>query len=256
MKKHFAFGSLVVALLLCVCVMAGIAFAVTPTHPVDDMLSQETDVERMIPKKPIPIEDIDGVSDEDMTDAYEGIRNAAQMIGYHPDADVGLDDLRAVQESAELKVKDPNPTESDVGIVTDGLAQSYSSDEGSNATSYLVIAGSRIPYVASFQTDTAPSNTAGLWLGSDDVDDGGWGYFIGHNPGVFTPVLSLGDGSSISVVDNGGDSCTYFITKVFDVDKGTTWKQIESDVTGYGESIILQTCINGGNQYRIFVAAA
>ena len=35
MKKHFAFGSLIVALLLCVGVMAGIAFAVTPTHPVN-----------------------------------------------------------------------------------------------------------------------------------------------------------------------------------------------------------------------------
>lgn len=257
MKKHFAFGSLIVALLLCVGVMAGIAFAVTPTHPVNiGNISQGTDVERMLPKKPVPIEDIDGVNNEDMAEAYEKIRNTAQRIGLDSDADVGLDDLRAIQESAELRVNDANPADPEIGIESNGLAQSYSSKQPTGSTNYLVIEGLQIPYVASFQTESAPSNTAGLWLGSDDVDDGTWGYFIGHNPGVFTPVLSLGDGSPVGVVDRSGDARTYYIAKVFDVDKGTTWKQIESDVTQFDESIILQTCINGGDQYRIFIAAA
>ena len=112
-----------------------------------------------------------------------------------------------------------------------------------------------IPYVGSYLTSTAPEDAAGLWYGSDSTTDGSWGYFIGHNPGVFDRLLVMGEGSPVTVVDRTGAGRTYTVVLVFDVPNSTTWEDIESSVTGHGESIILQTCIDGGANYRIMVAS-
>lgn len=70
------------------------------------------------------------------------------------------------------------------------------SDEGSNVdgTPQAWHAGGRryrhsLPRCA--RRHRTPSSGGGLWLGSDAVDDGSWGYFVGHNPGSFAPVRSL-----------------------------------------------------------------
>ena len=82
------------------------------------------------------------------------------------------------------------------------------SDEGSGAADSiapgtLVVGGTAIPY-RDVRGGTTPSSGGGLWLGSDAVDDGSWGYFVGHNPGSFAPVRSLSPGDAVVVCDRSG----------------------------------------------------
>ncbi len=119
----------------------------------------------------------------------------------------------------------------------------------------LTMGSQVIPYVSSHLSVSAPESTAGLWNGSDSTTDGRWGYFVGHNPGVFSCMLAMGNGSSVTVTDGAGAARTYTVLKVFDVPNTATWRDVSDTVTGYGESIVLQTCIDGGNRYRIMVAA-
>ena len=101
---------------------------------------------------------------------------------------------------------------------------------------------------------TTPSSGGGLWLGSDAVDDGSWGYFVGHNPGSFAPVRSLSSGDAVVVCDRSGGQRTYTVRDVFQVEETATWKTIASRVTGYGESVVLQTC--AGDGMNVIVVAA
>lgn len=132
------------------------------------------------------------------------------------------------------------------------------SDEGSNVDGTLkpgtlVVDGTAIPY-RDVRGGTTPSSGGGLWLGSDAVDDGSWGYFVGHNPGSFAPVRSLSSGDAVVVCDRSGGQRTYTVRDVFQVEETATWKTIASRVTGYGESVVLQTCAGGGR--NVIVVAA
>ena len=102
---------------------------------------------------------------------------------------------------------------------------------------------------------TTPDAGAGLWLGSDDTADGSWGYFVGHNPGPFAPVKTLGCGSTITLCDAAGATRTYIVRDVFTIETTATWKTIAGRVTGYGESLVLQTCTGDGATNTIVVAA-
>ncbi len=121
--------------------------------------------------------------------------------------------------------------------------------------SSLQIFGNVIPYVDAFGVSRAPDSTAGLWMGSDSTTDGGWGYFIGHHPGVFNCVMYLDEGDAITVCDADGNARTYTVFAVYDVSDDTTWNQISSEVTSHGESIALQTCNGDHATYRIIEAA-
>ena len=117
----------------------------------------------------------------------------------------------------------------------------------------LVVAGVAIPY-RDVRGGTTPAEGGGLWLGSDRTDDGSWGYFVGHNPGSFAPVASLENGDAVVLCDSAGNDRTYTVRSVFAVEATATWKAIASRVTGYGESVILQTCLDGATNL-IAVAA-
>ena len=124
------------------------------------------------------------------------------------------------------------------------------SDEGSGAADSiapgtLVVGGTAIPY-RDVRGGTTPSSGGGLWLGSDAVDDGSWGYFVGHNPGSFAPVRSLSSGDAVVVCDRSGAQRAYTVREVFQVEETATWKTIASRVTGYGESVVLRTCAGDG----------
>lgn len=124
------------------------------------------------------------------------------------------------------------------------------SDEGSGAADSiapgtLVVGGTAIPY-RDVRGGATPSSGGGLWLGSDAVDDGSWGYFVGHNPGSFAPVRSLSSGDAVVVCDRSGAQRAYTVREVFQVEETATWKTIASRVTGYGESVVLQTCAGDG----------
>ncbi len=118
----------------------------------------------------------------------------------------------------------------------------------------LYIGGAAIPY-RDVRGGTTPDGGAGLWLGSDSTADGSWGYFVGHNPGPFAPVKSLGCGSTVTLCDAAGATRTYTVRDVFTVEATATWKTITGRVTGYGESLILQTCTGDGATNTIVVAA-
>lgn len=132
------------------------------------------------------------------------------------------------------------------------------SDEGSGAADSiapgtLVVGGTAIPY-RDVRGGTTPSSGGGLWLGPEAVDDGSWGYFVGHNPGSFAPVRSLSSGDAVVVCDRSGAQRAYTVREVFQVEETATWKTIASRVTGYGESVVLQTC--AGDGMNVIVVAA
>lgn len=91
-------------------------------------------------------------------------------------------------------------------------------------------------------------------MGSDSTTDGSWGYFIGHNPGDFTCVMTLKNGDPVTVCDSDGSTRTYSVVDEFIVPDGTYWEDIQSRVTDYGESIILQTCCGDNAHYRVVIA--
>lgn len=124
---------------------------------------------------------------------------------------------------------------------------------GSLAPGTLVVGGTAISY-RDVRGGTTPSSGGGLWLGSDAVDDGGWGYFVGHNPGSFAPVRSLSLGDGVTVCDRSGVQRVYAVRDVFQVEETATWKTIASRVIGYGESVVLQTC--AGDGMNVIVVAA
>lgn len=119
----------------------------------------------------------------------------------------------------------------------------------------ISVAGSSMGYVDSYQSASAPSSGAGLWMGSDSTTDGSWAYFIGHNPGPFHGVMGLGQGAAVTVCDGSGNARTYHVVDVFTVPDTTYWEDIQGRVTGHGESVILQTCVGDHASYRIVVAA-
>ncbi len=138
--------------------------------------------------------------------------------------------------------------------VTPGPAAPGSSGALALPIATLLVNGTIIPY-RDVRGGTTPDSGAGLWLGSDDTTDGSWGYFVGHNPGSFSPVRNLGIGSSVALRDRAGRSRIYTVRTVFTVKATATWKTIAARVTGYGESIVMQTCSGDGATNIIIVAA-
>lgn len=122
-------------------------------------------------------------------------------------------------------------------------------------TGILDINDTYVEYVDSFLASEAPEEGAALWAGSDAVDDGFLGYFIGHNPGDFTPVLSLTIGDPITVYDRFGDERTYHVVDTFIVPNTSRFIDIEERLFGYGESIALQTCLDDNQNFLVVVAA-
>lgn len=114
--------------------------------------------------------------------------------------------------------------------------------------------GDIVGYIPSFEAASAPSSGAGLWMGSDSTNDGSWGYFIGHNPGDFTCVMTLKNGDPVTVCDSEGKSRTYHVVDEFIVPDDTYWEDIQTRVTNYGESVILQTCCGDNAHYRVVIA--
>ena len=117
-------------------------------------------------------------------------------------------------------------------------------------TSVLKFAGGTVPFGQSNGASAAPGSGAGTWMGSGSVSDGAPTHFIGHNPGDFAGVMSLGVGSTITVVDASGASRTYTVYEVLDVtDEGYNNRNLQDDVLPRmlydgGERISLQTCIS------------
>ena len=136
----------------------------------------------------------------------------------------------------------------------DMLSDEDATEDGTMMPGTINVNGDVLPYVDSFETASAPHSGAGLWMGSDSTTDGSWGYFIGHNPGPFTCVMTLKNGDPVTVRDNDGAQRTYHVVDELIVPDDTYWEDIESRVTEYGESVILQTCCGDHAHYRVVIA--
>ena len=148
----------------------------------------------------------------------------------------------------------PDIPEVDVAHPLDALTDEDAVEDGAMKAATIDVNGDIMPYVDSFETASAPSSGAGLWMGSDSTTDGSWGYFIGHNPGSFTCVMTLKNGDPVTVCDSDGTSRTYHVVDEFIVPDSTYWEDIQSRVTEYGESVILQTCCGDNAHYRVVIA--
>lgn len=132
----------------------------------------------------------------------------------------------------------------------------------------LVINGIKIPYQNGGQgsgqaiIDSNPNGSASTWGGVpiQSGDDGANTHFIGHNPGVFSVLFSVGVGQSISVNDSNGKTTTYSINNILHLDDFghdlTTgidyWDQTVG--TAGGERIALQTCISDTENLMVLAA--
>ncbi|MTD41377.1 DUF5011 domain-containing protein [Erwinia sp. CPCC 100877] len=100
--------------------------------------------------------------------------------------------------------------------------------------------------------DANPSGIAATWGGAavQSGDDGQNTHFIGHNPGAFATIFSLGTGSQIVVTDANATPTTYTIRTLLqlndygeEVNTGKDYWDLTVG-TGDGERITLQSCIN------------
>lgn len=129
----------------------------------------------------------------------------------------------------------------------------------------LMINGQAISYSNAGQgsgqaiIDANPNQVA-TWGGAvvQSGNDGANTHFIGHNPGIFNVLFSLGTGATIEVSDSAKNVTTYTVSQIVTVDDsgfaadGTDyWDQITG--SGGGERITLQTCIN--DDYNLIVFA-
>ena len=123
-------------------------------------------------------------------------------------------------------------------------------------TQAIAIAGEVITWV--YERTICPDDTAGAWRGDGYVNDGEGTYFVGHNPGVFHGLIdnNIGIGDTISVWDSNGNGRAYTIDDVFIIPAGTLYDEELQNRTTFsgGESITLQTCIDSGKRYKVFVA--
>lgn len=95
------------------------------------------------------------------------------------------------------------------------------------------------------------SRLISTWGGAE-VYSGNDGYnthFIGHNPGIFSVLTQIGNGSAIIVTDGNGRPTTYKVTRIFTVDDHAYNAKDGENYYNYmvsrsgGEVITLQTCL-------------
>ena len=110
--------------------------------------------------------------------------------------------------------------------------------------------------------DANPNGMSSTWGGATPYSgtDGLNTHFIGHHWGAFDPVMSLGNGGTVTVYDANGQAFNYAIYKIVvvdtygnDVNTGASmYGEITS--TGGGERIVLQTCIDETTRRIVFAA--
>ena len=164
----------------------------------------------------------------------------------------------------------PAPTVNEVEPTNETTATEESQNAATPAPAtigadQLMINGQAISYSNAGQgsgqaiIDANPNQVA-TWGGAvvQSGNDGANTHFIGHNPGIFNVLFSLGTGATIEVSDSANNVTTYTVSQIVTVDDsgvagdGTDyWDQITG--SGGGERITLQTCIN--DDYNLIVFA-
>lgn len=241
------------------CLAAGLAFAVEtplPTEQPAPEQAQDTSITKQVAVTIVYQDEKEADSmaaqlEQSRNDALKAIESEANdgastvgtTIGTAPALQVAKD---AVQEKYGV-----TDLESEKDIEADTVEKQTPTAMEADT---IDVNGTEMSYAPSYKTASAPATGAGLWMGSDSTTDGTWGYFIGHNPGPFTCVMSLKNGDPVTVCDGDGHMRTYHVVDEFIVPDSTYWEDIQARVTTYGESIILQTCCGDNAHYRVVVA--
>lgn len=259
-----------VASVAALCLATGLAFAIEPdTDPASAPMpekAQDTSITKQVASI-IVYEDqeeavamateFDAIHDEL---ALEAVADRAAIAKNHSAAAESADETAEEEPAAEEAAEAEEPEEVadveevDVTEPLETISPEEVTEPDAMATATINVNGDVMGYVDSYESASAPSSGAGLWMGSDSTTDGSWGYFIGHNPGSFTCVMTLKNGDPVTVCDSNGDARTYYVVDEFVVPDDTYWEDIQSHVTGYGESIILQTCCGDNAHYRVVIA--
>lgn len=114
--------------------------------------------------------------------------------------------------------------------------------------------GAWVPYIHCVRANACPDFGAGLWEGDDDVNDGSFSYFVGHNPGDFTCVYNLRKGEYVGVCDCTGQMRTYHVTDIYEVPDTISFDELRERLIPEGECLVMQTCISlTSDHYRIVV---
>lgn len=123
---------------------------------------------------------------------------------------------------------------------------------GGMPKSSLLINGEVISFVqCDHELDYAMDVASTYVIGDGNVSDNAPTYFVGHNPGVFTPVMDLSEGDNVTVCDYNGNTRTYTVQEILTVNYGDTSKQVSDGICYSGEAISLQTCNGDGSTMRI-----
>ena len=247
MRKRTKVAAALLACMVCMALVVGVAYAAAPSfnEAGEEVAEQQAAAEA-------------SAADQAMAASY---LQQAQTLGLSIyDADGAfihqpstIPSLLNAQANSGARFQDEVPLQASTSSDTSSTA--HPSRDQSMPPLSLMIAGNVIPYVDAYKAERAPDHTAGLWMGSDSTQDGSWGYFIGHHPGVFNCVMYLQQGDVIQVCDRDGNMRAYTVFEVYDVPDSTQWGQIASEVTSHGESIALQTCCGDDASYRIVEAA-
>jgi hypothetical protein len=117
--------------------------------------------------------------------------------------------------------------------------------------------GHTIAWVNAAGWSAAPAHGAGVWQGTGSTNDGAPTYFIGHNPGDFSPEMKLAKGDPIEVTDTVGKHRTYHVNRIIVVDDDsinvkTGVDEWDNMVNAPGERIVLQTCITDSTNRIVF----
>ena len=259
-----------VASVAALCLAGSIAYAIEPADPTTPPLpdkAQDTSIAKQVASI-IVYEDqeeavamateFDKIHDELALDAMasraaiakrhrEDSAAASNQAASEPAA--SADDDGAGEAAGQIAVEAVDVTEP-----LKAISDEPESDPSAMKPATIDVNGDVMEYVPSFESASAPTSGAGLWMGSDSTTDDSWGYFIGHNPGPFTCVMTLKNGDPVTVCDGEGATRTYRVVDEFIVPDDTYWEDIRSRVTDYGESIILQTCCGDNAHYRVVIA--
>lgn len=246
------------------CLAAGIAFALEPVDPTTLPMpskAQGTSIAKQVASILVYEDQEKAVAMATEFDqiheklALDAIASRAAIAKRHHVDRRPASTKAAGADAASSPANDAGDIEA-VDVSEPLKAMSSEQGDGSEGMrpSTIDVNGDTMEFVPSFGTASAPTSGAGLWMGSDSTTDNSWGYFIGHNPGSFTCVMTLKNGDPVTICDSDGDARTYHVVDEFIVPDDTYWEDISSRVTEYGESVILQTCCGDNAHYRVVIA--
>lgn len=257
--------AVIVGSALALCLAGGLAFALEPIDPTTLPLpnkAQGTSIVKQVASILVYQDqeeavamatEFDQIHQELALDAIASRASIAKKHRADSDSKATGDAVKTAAKTEEAGSADDIEAV-DVTEPLETISEEPSEDTSTMEASTIDVNGDIMGYVPSFGTASAPTSGAGLWMGSDSTTDDSWGYFIGHNPGSFTCVMTLKNGDPVTICDSDGATRTYHVVDEFIVPDDTYWEDISSRVTDYGESVILQTCCGDNAHYRVVIA--